>query len=167
MSKPKVQPKIAPKKVKDQGSSPPINILSPHHRVLKLFICLSLMAVTFALFEPVRNHAFLIYDDDRYVTENPVVKSGLTLSGVIWAFKAMHAANWHPLTWLSHMLDCQLYGLDPSGHHLTNLVFHIASVLLLLFVLERMTGSLEEQLCCSLVCTASPACGVGCMGGRA
>jgi Flp pilus assembly protein TadD len=100
------------------------------------------MAVTLALFEPVRNHTFLIYDDDRYVTENPPVKSGLTLKGVIWAFTTMHAANWHPLAWLSHMLDCQLYGLDPSGHHLTNLVFHIASALLLLFVLERMTGSL-------------------------
>lgn len=100
------------------------------------------MAVTFAGFEPVRNHAFLNIDDNFYVTDNPPVKSGMTLKGVIWAFTAMHAANWHPLTWLSHMLDCQLYGLDPSGHHLTNLVFHLASVLMLFLVLARMTGSL-------------------------
>jgi Flp pilus assembly protein TadD len=100
------------------------------------------MAVTFALFEPVRNHTFLNFDDNVYITDNPPVKSGLTFKGVIWAFTTMHAANWHPLTWLSHMLDGQLYGLDPSGHHLTNLIFHIASALLLFLVLERMTGSL-------------------------
>jgi len=129
MSKPKVRPKIAP-------------ILPPHHRVLKLFICLSLTVATFAVFEPVRNHTFLNIDDNFYITDNPPVKSGLTLKGVIWAFTAMHAANWHPLTWLSHMLDCQLYGLNPSGHHLTNLVLHLASALLLFLVLERMTRSL-------------------------
>ena len=118
ISKPKVQPKMA-------------SILSPRRRVLKLFICLSLTVVTFALFEPVRNHTFLNMDDNLYITDNPPVKSGLTLKGVIWAFTTMHAANWHPLTWFSHMLDCQLYGLDPSGHHFTNLAFHLARALLL------------------------------------
>lgn len=129
ISKPKVQPKMA-------------SILSPRRRVLKLFICLSLTVVTFALFEPVRNHTFLNMDDNLYITDNPPVKSGLTLKGVIWAFTTMHAANWHPLTWFSHMLDCQLYGLDPSGHHFTNLAFHLASALLLFLVLERMTRSI-------------------------
>jgi tetratricopeptide (TPR) repeat protein len=142
MSKPKVQPKIAPQKMKNQDNPLPINILSPRRRVLKPILCLSLMAATFAVFEPVRNHTFLNIDDNLYITDNTPVKSGLTFKGVIWAFTTMHAANWHPLTWLSHMLDCQLYGLNPSGHHLTNLFFHIASALLLFLVLERMTGSL-------------------------
>ena len=81
-------------------------------------------------------------DDNAYITGNRHVQSGLTLAGVTWAFTTTHASLWIPLTWLSHMLDCQLYGLNPSGHHLTNLVFHIASTLLLFLVLERMTGAL-------------------------
>jgi len=100
------------------------------------------MILTFATFEQVRTCAFINFDDHVYITENQHVQSGLTLKGVTWAFTTTHAANWHPLTWISHMLDCQLYGLNPSGHHLTNLVFHIASALLLFLVLERMTGSL-------------------------
>jgi Tfp pilus assembly protein PilF len=109
---------------------------------LELLISLFLIVATFAVFGHVQNHAFLNFDDNAYVTENRQVQSGLTPEGVTWAFTTMYAANWHPLTWLSHMLDCQLYGLNPSGHHLTNLVFHIASTLLLFLVLKRMTGAL-------------------------
>ena len=74
--------------------------------------------------------------------DNPVVARGLTLKGIVWAFTGVHAANWHPLTWLSHELDCQLYGLHPGGHHLTNVLLHTATVIALFLVLRQMTGAL-------------------------
>jgi hypothetical protein len=142
MSKRKTQGKIITQKPKERANSAQIKVLLSHRYILILLISLFLIVVTLAAFEQLRNHTFLNYDDDEYITKNRHVQSGLTLEGVIWAFTTTHAANWHPLTWLSLMLDCQLYGLDPSGYHLTNLVFHIASSLLLFFVLERMTGAL-------------------------
>src|SRR5207249_5072393 len=81
-------------------------------------------------------------DDPLYVTENPHVNQGLTWSGTIWAFSHSHATNWHPLTWLSHSLDVQLFGLRPGAHHLINLLFHAANTLLLFWVLKSMTGAL-------------------------
>jgi len=108
----------------------------------KAFISLLLIAVTLAVFWQVGGHEFVNFDDDIYVTENRYVQAGLTGDGVIWAFTATLEANWHPLTWLSHMLDYQLYGLNPKGHHLTNLLFHLVNVLLLFLVLARMTGAL-------------------------
>ena len=74
--------------------------------------------------------------------KNPQVDDGLTIEGIAWAFTSRHASNWHPLTWLSHMLDCQLYGLTPWGHHLTNVLLHAATAILLFLVLRRMTGDL-------------------------
>jgi tetratricopeptide (TPR) repeat protein len=97
---------------------------------------------TLFLFWPVQNSEFINLDDDIYVYDNPQVKAGLSLNGVIWAFTTMHMGNWHPLTWLSHMLDCELYGLNPGPHHVTSLLFHIANTLLLFWVLRRMTGRL-------------------------
>ena len=97
---------------------------------------------TLFLFWPVRNSEFINFDDDAYVYDNPQVKAGLTLKGVIWAFTTTHMGNRHPLTWLSHMLDCEFYGLNPGAHHLTSLLFHIANTLLLFWVLKRMTGRL-------------------------
>jgi hypothetical protein len=82
-------------------------------------LCLVLAAITFAVFGQTLRHEFITFDDSDYVYDNPVVARGLTLEGIVWAF-SFHAHNWHPLTWLSHMLDCQLYGLNPGGHHLTN-----------------------------------------------
>src|SRR6266571_5274157 len=104
-------------------------------------ICLLLGAVTSAAFWPVAKCDFIDFDEQEYVTENEQVARGLSWDGVLWAFQTGHAANWHPLTWLSHMLDVQLFGLNPMGHHLTNLVFHIANTLLLFLVLKRMTGA--------------------------
>jgi len=141
MSKRKVMKKIISEKP-SQDKPLPTKGWSFHQHGLVLLLGLFLMILTFATFEQVRTYDFINYDDNRYITENQHVQSGLTLEGVTWAFTTTHAANWHPLTWLSHMLDCQLYGLNPSGHHLTNLVFHIASTLLLFLVLERMTGAL-------------------------
>ena len=86
--------------------------------------------------------AFTNYDDNVYVTANPRVRSGLTLRGLAWALRTGYAGNWHPLTWLSHMLDCQLFGLNAGAHHLVNVLFHVANTLLLFRVLRRMTGAL-------------------------
>ena len=121
-----------------------------------LFIWLFLFVAVLAVFSQVRNHDFVNYDDNAYVTDNPRVKAGLTLKGVSWAFKASHAANWHPLTWLSHMLDCQLFGLNPKGHHLTNLVFHLLNTLLLFYLLNRMTGARWRSLFVALLFALHP-----------
>ena len=96
---------------------------------------------TAGVFWQVRNCDFVGFDDDDYVAKNDHVKSGLTVEGTVWAFTANHSANWHPLTWLSHMLDCQLFDLNAGRHHLTNLFLHIANTLLLFAVLKRMTGA--------------------------
>lgn len=106
-----------------------------------LFISLILIFSTLAVYGQVRNHDFVNLDDPQYITENHRVQEGISLESVVWAFTTTHAANWHPLTWLSHMLDCELYGLNPGGHHLTNLLFHLANTLLLFIVLKRMTGA--------------------------
>ena len=105
-------------------------------------ICLVLAAITFAVFGQTLTHEFIVYDDDDYVYGNPMVARGLTLKGIVWAFTHVHSANWHPLTWISHELDCQLYGLHPGGHHLTNVLLHTATVIALFLVLRQMTGVL-------------------------
>jgi len=85
---------------------------------------------------------FVNYDDPRYVYQNTTITSGLNISGIAWAFTHIHAENWHPLTTITHMLDCQLYGLKASGHHFTNVLLHTIAVLLLFVVLQQMTGAL-------------------------
>ena len=105
-------------------------------------LALGLCLVTFLLYLPSLRNRFIAYDDQQYVTENLRVQAGLTWDGVLWAFKNRSATNWHPLTWLSHMLDCQIYGLHPAGHHLTNALLHTANALLLFLLLHRMTANL-------------------------
>jgi protein O-mannosyl-transferase len=107
----------------------------------EVMICFGLAAITLAVFWPISRHDFINLDDPDYVTQNQVVQAGLSSQGLLWAFGASHANNWHPLTWLSHMLDCQLFGLKPGAHHLTSLGLHIASTLLLFLALNQMTGA--------------------------
>ena len=102
-------------------------------------IYLGLAVITLALYWPVHRHDFINFDDRDYVTENPTVRAGITWQGVQWAFGGSHASNWHPLTWLSHMLDCRLFGLKPGAHHMVSLGFHIANTLLLFLALNQMT----------------------------
>src|SRR2546425_103623 len=97
---------------------------------LRNLICLALGLITLALYLPSLRHDFLEYDDQEYVTSNPHVRAGLTIHGLLWAF-GQHASNWHPMTWLSHMLDCQIFDLKPAGHHLTSVLIHVANTLLL------------------------------------
>ncbi len=108
---------------------------------LSAVICLGLAVVTAALYWPTLHDGFIAYDDEAYIASNPHVNAGLTWPGVVWAFQSGYAANWHPLTWLSHMFDCQLYGVSPAGHHFGNLLLHIASTLLLFVWLNRATGA--------------------------
>jgi tetratricopeptide (TPR) repeat protein len=114
-----------------------------NHR--RLLICVLLAAVTFAVYLPVRNYSFLFYDDNVYVTDNAQVKPGLSWQGIKWAFTTGYGANWHPLTWLSLMLDCELFGVEPGPMHIVNVLFHIANTLLLFIVFNRMTKALWQS----------------------
>jgi len=118
------------------------HISDPH---LKLIIGLFLILSIVIAYGKVIKCDFVGFDDQVYITENSQVQKGITLDGIAWAFTTFHGANWHPLTWLSHMLDCELYGLHPMAHHWTNLIFHMANTLLLFVVLELMTGAIWKS----------------------
>ncbi len=103
--------------------------------------CLLLALAVWVVFGQTLHHEFVNYDDDRYVYENSTITQGLNRSGIAWAFTHSHGDNWHPLTSLSHMLDCQFYGLKPGGHHLTNVLLHAATAIVLLLVFRNLTGA--------------------------
>lgn len=103
----------------------------------------ALVAGTLLLYCPVTHDAFTNFDDDGYITGNPHVRDGLSWPGILWAFKSGYAANWHPLTWISHMIDCQLFGINhPGAHHLVNVLFHAGNTLLLFVLLNYLTGAM-------------------------
>ena len=105
-------------------------------------IYLALTLLTWFVFAQTLGHPFVEYDDQNYVYANPEITAGLTGHGLVTAFTGVHARNWHPLTTISHMLDCQLFGLNPAGHHFSSVLFHTAAALLLFTVLRGMTGAL-------------------------
>jgi hypothetical protein len=105
-----------------------------------LLICVLLVVATALLYAPVREFEFIGIDDQSYVSENPHISDGLTGEAVVWAFTNNHESNWHPLTWLSHAIDLDLYGLDPAGHHINNVVLHIFNAILIFLVFHKMTG---------------------------
>ncbi len=107
-------------------------------RVIGLLLALA----TILAYLPATRNDFVNYDDDDYVTHNPMVQKGLTWAGAQWAFTTLHASNWHPVTWLSHMADCELFRLNPGGHHLVNVLLHTANAVLLYVLWWRMTGAL-------------------------
>jgi len=107
-------------------------------RVVLIYILLSVAILL--VYWQVQYFGFIDFDDNMYAIENPHVQSGLSYHGLIWAFTTTHTTNWHPLTWLSLMFDYDLYRLNPSGYHWTNIIFHIANTLLLFFVFNRMSG---------------------------
>jgi Tfp pilus assembly protein PilF len=108
----------------------------------KLFVCLVLALGTAIVYWPVHRYEFINYDDFQYVVENPHVRGGLTLDNARWAFTTGYESNWHPLTWVSHMVDVQVFGLNAGAHHTVNVLFHIANTLLLFLALARFTGVL-------------------------
>ena len=114
-------------------------------RFAPFYVCLALVAITWFVFGQTLRHDFVNFDDHVYVYENPQITQGLTADGLIDAFTHTHARNWHPLTTISHMLDCQLYGLQAGWHHFTNVLLHTVAVLLLFLVLNQMTGAFWQS----------------------
>ena len=106
-----------------------------------LLILLGLAVITFAIYAQVIGHQFITLDDPTYIRENPMVDRGVTLAGLAWAFTTFHVANWHPLTWISHMIDCQLFGTNAGRHLLVNALVHVANTLLVFWLLLRTTNS--------------------------
>jgi Flp pilus assembly protein TadD len=115
--------------------------MSIKQRHILFLISAALVAAIVIAYEPMRHSDFVELDDNKYVTENPNVTGGITRDSVIWAFTKTYASNWHPLTWLSHIADCEIYGLNPAGHHITSVLIHIANSLLLFWVLRKMTDA--------------------------
>ena len=115
-----------------------------------------LALVTIAVYWPVTGNDFVNYDDDVYVTANPHVQGGLTMENIKWAFSSQVSANWHPVTILSHMLDCQVYGLKPWGHHLTNLLLHALNTALVFLLLRGLTGGLWRSVMVAVLFAVHP-----------
>jgi tetratricopeptide (TPR) repeat protein len=111
----------------------------------EIFICLFLVIATLAIYWQVRNYEFVGFDDDVFIIQNSKVQNGLTLDSIGWAFRFDDMTYWHPLTWLSYMLDVQLYGMNPGGHHMTNVMLHIVNAMLLFIVFNMMTGALWKS----------------------
>jgi len=111
------------------------------HLHLIVLICLSLSIITLFTFWQIQDHDFIYLDDNIYLIENPHIQTGATLQNIKWAFTTNYPDYWHPLPWLTHMIDISLYGLNPKGHHFNNLLFHIANTLLLFLFLYRSTNS--------------------------
>ncbi len=147
-TKPRKAHKPTPEKHNKGEATPPV------HRILLLGLLLAI--ATAALYYPVSQHPFISnFDDDEYVTNNVHIKDGLSWDAVGWAFTTFDQANWHPLTWLSHALDCQLFGLNSGDHHDTNLLLHVVNVVLLFWVLWRATGFAGRSLMGGPVCPPS------------
>ena len=126
------------------AGAPALAAARPH--IPAWHLAASLALGTIALYWPATHHDFVNYDDNLYVTANAHVQSGITPESVKWAFSTPVAANWHPLTVLSHMLDCQLFGLNPWGHHLTNVLFHSLNAALVFVLLLRLTNATWRSL---------------------
>ena len=108
----------------------------------ELFVCLFLMVATYCAYQQVGGHEFVTFDDGLYITENIRIQSGMNLENIAWSFTTIHSSNWHPLTWMSHMLDVSLFKMHPGSHHLVSLFFHLVNSLLLFFVFRQMTGDI-------------------------
>jgi protein O-mannosyl-transferase len=138
VTKTKVKPKIAA-----SSAAPSGEVAGARHRVWVMCSLLGLAVLT--VYSPVHNYPFINYDDTAYVSRNPHVQAGLNWATIRWSLTTMEATNWHPLTWLSHALDCELFGLGAGWHHLTNVLIHLATTILLFLLLVRATGTLGRS----------------------
>ena len=125
-------------------------------RRTSIWICVALIASVLALYAPTARHEFVSLDDPAYIVDNPVVSRGLTVDGVRWAFTDTGSANWHPLTWLSHMLDVELFGMEPAGHHLHGALLHGLNAALLFLALGALTGSTWRSAAVALLFAVHP-----------
>jgi protein O-mannosyl-transferase len=138
--------RLAVNNKKRQFGSPADELpIGVHSRRVTVVIYVLLVAITLAVFAQTIRCDFVNFDDDLYVYNAPAIQTGLTTKGIALAFTSSHARNWHPLTTISHMLDCQLYGLKAGGHHATSLLLHTVAVLLLFWVLRQMTGAVWKS----------------------
>ncbi|MGD1042062.1 MAG: tetratricopeptide repeat protein [Sedimentisphaerales bacterium] len=131
---------MAKKKLTEHG----LSVVEAERRKKRvtLLIYITLAAATVVAYEPIRHNGFVGYDDTEYIVKNPHLTGGITQQSVTWAFTKSYASNWHPLTWISHILDCQFFGLNPLGHHLVSVLLHIANSLLLFWILTNITGAI-------------------------
>ena len=134
--------RVCPKAIPAGSAARPGSASRPDPRWSVFGVCAALAILVWVVFGQTIGHEFVNFDDDVYVYENPAVQKGLSAQGIVWAFTHPHAANWHPLASISHMLDCQIYGLSPGGHHRTSVLLHGAAAILLFLVLREMTGAL-------------------------
>ena len=133
------------KKQRTKKTQPATEMRGTHSPALVAGAALALIILTVAAYWRVSGNRFVAFDDDLYVYNNRHVQQGINAESLRWAFNMGHAANWHPLTWISHMVDFRLFGQRPMGHHVVNLIFHVLNTVLLLLVLSRMTGSLWKS----------------------
>jgi tetratricopeptide (TPR) repeat protein len=131
---------MAKKKLTEHGLS--VVEVSRRKKRVTLLIYIALAAATVIAYEPIRHNGFVGYDDTDYIVKNPHITGGITHQSIIWAFTKPYASNWHPLTWISHILDYQLFGLNPLGHHLVSVAFHIVNALLVFWIFTNLTGSI-------------------------
>jgi hypothetical protein len=141
MSRSRQKTRKEPRHLAPAKAGPSRQPSAPEQPAHDLWIYLGLVLATILVYSQVRHYGFISYDDPDYVTANAHVQSGLTVAGVVWAFTSGHATNWHPLTWISHMLDFELFGLGAGWHHLVNVLLHLLSTLLLFAFLKQTTGA--------------------------
>ena len=139
-------PGSSPARTTHSDASPASRKLFGAGRQRTIVLNLLLLATTLLVYQPVVRNQFVNFDDDRYITENSHVRAGLNGTTLKWAFTTFEFSNWHPLTWLSHTLDFQLFQLNPAGHHYENVLLHALNALLLFWLLRRATGSLWASL---------------------
>ena len=126
------------------------------NKYTEIIIIFFIISVTFSLYFQVHQFEFVGFDDNEYVYENPHVTSGINFENIRWALTAFHSNNWHPLTWISHMVDCRIFGLNPGWHHLVNLFFHISNSVLLFIIFRRMSGRLWQSAFVAAVFAVHP-----------
>ena len=122
--------------------------MNPFYKSPKFIAVILLIGTTLLVYAPLRSHQFLLYDDDVYVTDDVQIQQGITWSNLVWGLTAIEEGLWKPVTLYSHMLDVQLFGMNPAGHLLVNLLIHLGNVLLLFWILHRTTGAVW---CLSLI----------------
>jgi tetratricopeptide (TPR) repeat protein len=122
----------------------------------EILVSLTLSMMILICYQPVSDYGFINYDDPLYVTDNEHVQAGVTMEGLLWAFRDIKSTNWHPLTWFSHMLDWQLFRAKAGGHHWTNVIFHLVNTILLFSVLRLMTGTLWQSACVAALFAVHP-----------
>src|SRR3982751_5834337 len=134
----------------------PTSLHGQNLRWVTACFCLGLFVLTWVVFGQTLRYDFVNYDDPRYVYQNTRITSGISIANVVWAFSHIHSENWHPLTTITHMLDCQLHGLNAGWHHFTNVLLHSIAVVLLFVALQRMTGALWRSAFVSAVFAIPP-----------